>query len=297
MFNLNDLPKSNIIKELDYEYLLSDRKNKLLSLFPLKQREILQARLELETDPLVKLLQESAYRELELRAQINYGASACMIAYATGGDLDNLVANFNVKRLLITAEDLSVNPVIEAVYEDDDSLRVRAMQAFHALSTAGPKTSYEFYAKSAHGNVLDVKALSPSPAVVDIVVLAKTNCGAPSDKMLATIENALNCDNVRPIGDRVNVLPCAVIHYQIKAHILVNQNKHTALEQGKTNLMHVANSHFKIGANLPLSAIYAALHNNNVLKVEIIEPAHDLNISNYEALYCDMIDINVQTQY
>jgi len=289
--NLNDLPASNIIEELDYEYLLNERKNKLLSLYPQKQREQLKARLELESDPIVKLLQETAYRELNLRAKINYSAKACMIAYATGGDLDNLVANFAIKRLLVAPANLETSPPIPAIYEDDEALRTRALMAFHGLSTAGPKTAYEFYAKSAHGAVSDVKALSPAPAMVDLVVLSKNNYGVPSANMLTTIENSLNNENIRPIGDRINVMPCNVIRYQIKAKIFISQNKNIIAKQGQENLTSLASRYFKIGLSLPLSAIYAALHIKDVTKVEILTPTTDLSVTDYEALYCDNIDI------
>jgi len=292
-FNLNDLPPANIITELDYEQLLNERKSKLLSLLPTAMKKQWRERLELESEPVLKLLQADAYRELELRAHINQAARACMIAYASGGDLDNLAANFGVKRLQISAVNNEVAPPIAAVFEDDASLRQRTIQAFHGLSVAGPAKSYEFYAKNAHGGILDVKVLSPSPAVVDIIVLAKNNEGVPSASILGAVEDVLNADDVRPIGDLVKVMPCEIVHYRIKAKIYATQNKSEVGLKSKENLQQLVNHYFKIGQSLPLSAIYAALHLKYVDKVELITPAQDLTITAKQALYCDLIDLNL----
>ncbi len=85
----------NRIEELDFEAILSRRKKTFISLFPENQRADWANTLALESEPVTKLLEESAYMEMLLRARINNGVRASMLAYATGTDLDNIAANFN----------------------------------------------------------------------------------------------------------------------------------------------------------------------------------------------------------
>ncbi|MFH7191571.1 baseplate assembly protein, partial [Klebsiella pneumoniae] len=79
----------------------------------------------LESEPVVKMLQENVYRELLLRQRINEAARAVMVAYSGGDDLDNLGANNNVQRRVITAADDTTTPPTEAVMESDADYRQR----------------------------------------------------------------------------------------------------------------------------------------------------------------------------
>ncbi|MDB0554564.1 baseplate assembly protein, partial [Ralstonia solanacearum] len=97
-----------------------------------------RATLALESEPVTKLLQENAYRELVWRQRVNDAARAVMLAFAEGDDLEQLAANFDVQRLTITPADDSTVPPTPAVMEGDDSLRERAQEAFEGLSVAGP---------------------------------------------------------------------------------------------------------------------------------------------------------------
>lgn len=65
--------------------------------------------LTLESEPLVKLLEENAYRELIWRQRVNEAARAVMLACAAGNDLDVIGANYNTTRLIITPADDSTN--------------------------------------------------------------------------------------------------------------------------------------------------------------------------------------------
>ena len=108
--DLSQLPAPDVVEQLDYESLLEERKTTLISLYPADQQEAISRTLTLESEPLVKLLQENAYRELILRQRVNEAARAVMVAYATGSDLDQLAANFNVERLVLQAADTTTIP-------------------------------------------------------------------------------------------------------------------------------------------------------------------------------------------
>ena len=65
LVDLKKLPAPKVVQELSYEILLAQRKDKFLSLQETDDlRKHWQARLQLESEPVVKLLEENAYLEL-----------------------------------------------------------------------------------------------------------------------------------------------------------------------------------------------------------------------------------------
>lgn len=153
VIDLSQLPAPQIVDVLDFETLLAERKAEFVALHPKDEQEAVIRTLELESEPVTKLLQENAYRELLLRQRINEAAQAVMVAYAMGGDLDQIAANYNVKRLTVTPADNDAVPPVAAVMESDEALRLRVPAAFEGLSVAGPTAAYEFHARSADGRV------------------------------------------------------------------------------------------------------------------------------------------------
>lgn len=86
--------------------LFSDVKSNLLS-----ELQILYPQFNaLESDPAVKLLEIVAYREIIITAQVNQGMLAVLLAFAKGSDLDQIGANFDCLRLLITPANPDVIP-------------------------------------------------------------------------------------------------------------------------------------------------------------------------------------------
>src|SRR5471032_2389355 len=113
--DLSQLPAPDVVEQLDYESLFEERKSTLISLYPVEQQEAIRRTLSFESEPLVKLLQENAYREVILRQRVNEAARAVMVAYATGSDLDQLAANTNVGRLVLQPADQTTIPPTDAV--------------------------------------------------------------------------------------------------------------------------------------------------------------------------------------
>ena len=68
---LSQLPQPDVIEVLDFETILAERKAYFVSLYPADQQAAIAATLALESEPITKLLQENAYRELILRQRIN----------------------------------------------------------------------------------------------------------------------------------------------------------------------------------------------------------------------------------
>lgn len=217
IIDLNQLPAPDVVEELDFETILAERKATLISLYPEDQQEAVARTLTLESEPLVKLLEENAYRELIWRQRVNEAARAVMLACAAGNDLDVIGANYNTTRLIITPADDSTIPPTPAVMESDTDYRLRIQQAFEGLSVAGSVGAYQYHGRSADGRVADISVTSPSPACVTISVLSRENNGVASEDLLAVVRNALNGEDVRPVADRVTVQSAAIVEYQINA--------------------------------------------------------------------------------
>lgn len=280
--DLSQLPSPTIIETLDFETILADVRAVMVAAFPEDQQAAVAAALALESEPLTIIAQAMAYRELLLRQRINEGAAACMLSHATGDDLDNIAANLDTERLVITA----ATDTADAVTEGDEALRLRAQAAFEGMSVAGPSAAYEYFARSASGQVSDARATSPSPAEVVVAVLSTEGDGTASSALLAAVAAAVNDEEVRPLGDRVTVQSAEIVEYDINAtlYLYPGPESEPIINAAMASLQtFLADNDKKIGRDIVRSAISAALHVQGVQRVVINTPAADLQIDNTQA--------------
>ncbi|WP_336795842.1 baseplate assembly protein [Erwinia aphidicola] len=293
--DLSQLPAPDVVETLEYETLLAERKATLISLYPADQQEAVARTLSLESEPIVKLLQENAYREVILRQRINEAAEANMVAWASGADLDQLGANNGVVRLTLTAADDSAIPPVAAVMESDDDFRLRVASAFEGLSVAGPTGAYEFHAKSADGRVSDATAISPSPACVTVTVLSREGDGVAAADLLAVVDAALNDENVRPVADRLNIQSAAIVNYSVDAvlYIYPGPEAEPVRAAAEAKLQAFVSAQRRLGRDIRQSALYAALHVEGVQRVQLNAPAQDVVLDKTQAGYCTGYTITV----
>jgi len=286
--DLSQLPAPDVVEALDYETLLNERKATLVSLYPAEQQDAIARTLALESEPVVKLLQENAYREVILRQRVNEAAKAVMVAYALADDLDQLGANNGVSRLTLTAADDTTTPPTAAVMESDDDYRVRIAAAFEGLSVAGPSGAYEYHAKSADGRVADASAISPSPACVTITVLSREGNGEAAADLLAVVNKALNDEDVRPVADRVTVQSAAIVDYAVEAvlYLYPGPEAEPIRAAAGAKLAAFVSAQARLGRDIRKSALYAALHVEGVQRVELLQPAADVVLDKTQAAYC-----------
>ena len=291
--DLSQLPAPIIVEVLDYEDILAERKATLISLYPEEQREAVARTLALESEPIVKLLQENAYREVILRQRVNDAAKAVMLAYSTGEDLDQLGANFNTPRLVIAPADESTIPPTPAIMEADEDYRLRLQDAFEGMSTAGSAGSYRYHARSADGRVADVTAISPSPANVTVTVLSRDGDGSASAELLQVVSAALNDEDVRPVADRVIVQSAKIAPYVIEAVLYLYPGPEVApiLTAAKQRLHNYVLTMRRLGRSIRRSGIIAALTVEGVERVEVAQPASDIVLDKTQAGYCTGVNI------
>ncbi len=271
--DLSALPPPDFVEVLDYEVILAAMKADLLVRAP----ELANV-LALESEPIVKLLEVVAYRELTLRSRINHAARASMLATAIAADLDNLVANLGV---------------IRAAGEDDARLRARAALAVEGFTSAGPVGAYLFHALSADADVADVLVQSLNPGVVTVTVLAGSNDGTPTPALLTAVDTALNDENVRPLTDQVLVQAATIIPYTITADLLITPGPDTEIVRAAAEIAVTAYAatRRRLGRDVTLSGLYAALHQSGVEQVTLTAPAADVVIADTEASFAQTITV------
>lgn len=262
-----------VVESLDYEAILSDIKADLISRY-----SEAEAVLQLESEPLTKLCEVAAYRELTLRARINDAAKSVMLAYAIAEDLDHLVALYGISRL---------------DNESDASLRSRSQLSLEGFSVAGPVQAYRYHALSASPTVRDVTVLSPSPGVVRLVVLAQD--GTPDAALLATALAAVSAESVRPLCDTVEVVAPGVIDYSVHANLicLPGPDTGTILAAAQQACQQYVADQFYLGRDIAQSGLLAALHQPGVMRVDLVSPAEHLTIASDQVANCTSIAVTM----
>lgn len=289
--DLSALPEPQVVELLDYEQILAERKAYALSLWPADQQAEIAARLALESEPLTKLIEENAYRELLWRRRVNEAALATLLAKAREEDLDQIGANYNVARLVIAPATSDA----AAVKERDDAYRERIQMAFEGLSVAGPRNAYIFHARSAAGLVADATAESPSPAVVVVTVQSAEGDGSATPELVAAVAAYLSDEDRRPLGDRLTVQGADVIEYSVEAvlHLATTgPEAEPILAAARAQLEALVHARRRLGVEVAESAIHAALHVVGVRRVELVGWA-DITPTPAQAAYCTGITLSI----
>lgn len=285
--NLSTLPPPNVVEPLSFETIFNEM------LVDLKARDSAFTAL-VESDPAFKILEVAAYRELLMRQRVNDAARSVMLAYAGGSDLEQLGGLFGVTRKTLVEADPEANPPVAAVYESDSDLRLRIQLSLEGLSTAGPAGAYIYHALKV-ATVRDVAVESPTPGDVLVTILSQNNNGLASAGEISAVEDILNSDDVRPLTDNVTVQAAEIIAYAITATVFVNEGPDASVVLANCNTAAnaFAAERFRIGADINLSGIYAALHQPGVEKVVLASPASNLNITSTQAGRCSAITLTL----
>ncbi len=283
--DLSRLPAPAVVEELDFDTIYAALLAQLQALLPTFDAAV-------ESDPVAKLLQVAAYRELLLRQRVNDAARAVMPAFARGADLDHLAALFGVARFLVTPAD----PVqgTPAVYESDTDLRRRMTLAPEGYSVAGPEGAYIFHALSADADVLDASAISPAPGEVLVTVMTRSGTGAADAALVDRVGSYLSDETRRPMTDQVTIRSAAIVAYAVEAEITTFDGPDAAivLATARANLDALVDRCHRLGIDVTRARIFAALASpEGVQNVRLLQPAADLVLDRTQASWCSGITI------
>lgn len=286
IIDMSTLPAPDVVEPLDFESIYQAA----LADFRVRMPDWSA---ELESDPVLKLIEVFAYRELLIRARVNEAAQSVMLAYATGTDLDQIGALFNVARL---------------AGEDDTRLRYRIQQGFSALGAAGPSQAYRAHAMGVSADIIDVGVASGAPGRVDVCVLgheiveaeqateAEAMVGAilfrdvpvqtgqavivarNNSALLNAVIAVLSDENVRPLTDQVVVFGPQVKQAAIVArlHVYRGPDPGTVLAQAQAALTAYLKRIRYLGYDMTRSGIIGALAVPGVQNVLLDSPSADI---------------------
>lgn len=323
--DLSQLPFPGVVETIDFETIYQRRKASYLARVPADLRDGIAAALELESEPMTMLLEDSVYLEMLLRQRVNDGSRANMLPFAEKSDLDNLVALLNVERLTLTPADPD-NDIAE-VKESDSDLRKRANLAPLGFSVAGPDDAYRFHALSADAKVRDVAVSAPTfskvevtpevaallppralvlvceddaglddpmPGMVAIHILSRDGDGSAPPPLLDKVQSALSADTVRPLTDEVVTKSADIVAYSVQAlmDFLPGPDKSVALAEAQRKLDAYVEECRQFGREVAISGILGALHVSGVRRVKLLQPADDIVVERTQASYCTGIELS-----
>lgn len=301
--NLANLPTPQVVEPLDFEIILGALKADFSQRWPAFTAD-------LESDPINKLLEVAAYRELIIRARINDAARAIMLPWAIGTNLDNLAARYDLARL---------------PGEDDARFRSRVLIGYHALSAAGSAQSWMLRALSISVDVRQVDVWSDRPGRVKIAVLARVLepaaqvpaadqaiglalFGTPpknqsvtplcwrvannTDPIINQIATALLADDVRPLTIDVDTTAARIKPIAVRATLIHAEAAKTAerIEAATRRVQALATATvFRV--DLTRSQLIGALMVDGVRDVILAEPTTDTAATNGDLPVIGSIEI------
>lgn len=282
--DLSRLDPPTLVEQLDYETILARKVDRMRALLPSFDATV-------DSDPAVKILQIAAYDELLLRQDFNERLVARLLAYATGATLDHIGAAIGLARLLVTA----ANPTTgaPAVLESDDAFRSRIALGPEGFAAAGPELAYVKHAKDASAEVLDASATSPAPGEVLVSVLSAVGDGTASAGLLAAVRAIVTDKAVRPLGDLVTVASASQIRFVVTARLWTFAGPDPALVLAAARVKldaYLAGSR-RLGRDITLSGLYAALTVEGVQRVDLVAPLAGIVCDLTQAALCTAIDV------
>lgn len=279
--DLSGLPAPDILVPLDYDAELAALKAELIA----KDPQLADA-LNLESDPLTKLLEVIAYREMLKTNQINQTAKSMLLAYGAGTTLDHLAANVGVTRLLVKLGNPNAVPPIPDIMESDVAL-LRRVQLEPERASAGSKGAYLFYALSSDGDVRDASVVTASPGRVTVYVQSHSDAVA-SDALREKVRVVVDTDERRPFTDSVRIAAGQPQDWALQAELTLypGPDKDIVILAARDALDKYIEQTRYLGYDVTLSGLYHALHQAGVQRVNLLQPTADIALPDGKYANC-----------
>lgn len=271
--DLAGMSAPDVVERLDYETILTALKADLVA--RLAAAGIAYNVEDLESDPGVKVLEVTDYRELITRARVNDAARAVMLASAHGADLDHLGVYYGVARRIVTPADGST----PAVLEDDELLRRRIQLAPEAFTTAGAEGAYQFHTLTVDTSIKDVAVLTQEgTGQVHVIPLTSSGSGVPSNTLLERIRARLLEKKIKPLTDIITARAPVVTNYTVEATLEIAEgpDPDVVLTAARAALaLYIAARH-RVGFPVRRNGVIAALGVAGVENITVTSPSGDV---------------------
>lgn len=160
--------------------------------------------------------------------------------------------------------------------ETDTALYNRMRESEESRTTAGPRGSYAYHAKSVSSQISDVSAESPTPGVVDIRIMLYGG-ELPSEELIQAVQKYLNADDIRPLTDKVTVAAPTTIGFNVNITYYIATDKAASTTEIKRAVELAVENYIlwqtsKMGRDINPSYFNAMLMESGIKRVEIAEP-------------------------
>lgn len=160
--------------------------------------------------------------------------------------------------------------------ESDEAFYNRMRESEETYTTAGPRESYRYHAKTVSSIISDVSAESSEPGVADIRIMTQGG-KLPDAELLREVEEYLSADDVRPMTDIVRVSAPETIPFKIKATYYISSVKEASTKDIRAAVDLAIENYIiwqtqKMGRDINPSYLSVVLMDTGIKRVEITEP-------------------------
>lgn len=281
--------------ELDFEAILLECKTALQSI--LQQHRGLSA-IDVaglpESDPICKILELLAYREMLTRQRMREAVRACFLSTAIREDLMRLSA------LIVSSREAS-----EAIVDGEMALRGRVVAEFRHIHTAGSRNAYiELARQAADPQVLDDVTVECRRRGVVGVTLLYTPGSEPDARAAvhAAVAGKLGDESVRPIGQQLIVDDAYIVPYRVRATLGIRDRLGAAetLAAARNAVLRLIDERYGFGRAVYRTAVLSALQRPGVDYIVLDglkenPQVTDVTVGDDEAAWCppEAIDLRL----
>ncbi|MCT8975486.1 baseplate J/gp47 family protein [Clostridium sp. CX1] len=174
--------------------------------------------------------------------------------------------------------------------EDDNPYAERIRIAPESFSVAGPEGAYEYWAKTASQDIIDVKVDSPSEGTVDIRILLQDG-KLPSEEMIDKVLEICSDKKIRPLTDHVTVNIPEVVNYNVDVQYWISKSKSSVLTSIQQKIQQAFQDYLiwqksKLGRDVDLSELIARLKEAGAYRVSVNSTMY-IQVEKYQVAHED----------
>lgn len=160
--------------------------------------------------------------------------------------------------------------------ESDTAYYNRMRESEESYTTAGPRGSYIYHAKSVSSQISDVSVESPTPGNVDVRIMLFGG-KMPGNELIEQVQKRLNENDIRPLTDNVSVAAPKMVEFDIQATYYIQSDKTATLGEIKREVELATENYIlwqtsKMGRDINPSYFSAMLMESRIKRIEITTP-------------------------
>lgn len=160
--------------------------------------------------------------------------------------------------------------------ESDEAFYNRMRESEETYTTAGPRTSYSYHAKSVSTQISDVSAECSEDGVVDIRIMLYDG-NLPPQELLDKVSSHLNSNDIRPMTDKVIVSAPITVKFDIEAKYYIDSNTDKSISDiaelvEKAKQEYISWQTEKMGRDINPSYFNSIMMSTGIKRIEIIKP-------------------------